>query len=376
MGSSIRLFTVRGIAVRMHLTFPLILVWSAVQFGLLADQGFSGAVFGVLVTLLLFVIVVLHEFGHSFAAQYYGVTVKEIVLLPIGGVAQLAHIPEKPIQEFVIAVAGPLVNFVLAGLMLAVAALFGQDLFVADLGGMIAGMTGLSLPAIFSYLFSANLFIAVFNLIPAFPMDGGRILRALLASRMDYGRATAIAAAIGQGLAWLMGLWGFLGGGFFIILVAFFIYIGAGQERQQVLLRRSLSGLTVAQAYSRQAQKLAADATVQDAVNLTLRSFQADFPVCTGDQLVGLLTYTRLLEALDRHGPSTPISEVMTTGVTPISPRDSLLDAQQKLSENKLDALPVVENGLVLGLLTSRDIGELYRLVTRSPELFSPETAG
>ena len=114
MGSSFRLFRVRGIDIRIHATFPLILVWSALQFGLLSEQGLSGAAFGVVATLLLFAIVVLHELGHSIAAQRYGVPVKQIVLLPIGGVAQLERIPEKPVEEFVIAIAGPMVNFGLA----------------------------------------------------------------------------------------------------------------------------------------------------------------------------------------------------------------------------------------------------------------------
>ena len=376
MGSSIRLFSVRGISIRVHITFPLILIWAAIQFGLLTGQGLAGAIFGIVVTLLLFAIVVLHELGHSFAAQYYGVSVKQIVLLPIGGVAQLAQIPEKPGQEFVIAIAGPLVNFGLAILMVIVSLPFGQRVGLAGQGNILASMADLSVGSIFNYVFVANLFLAVFNLLPAFPMDGGRVLRALLATQMDYTRATVIAASIGQFLAWLLGLWGFLGGGFFLILIAIFIYLGAGQERELVRLRHVLRGLTVEQAYSRQAQSLSPQSTLREAIDLTLSTFQADFPVCDGEELVGLLTYTRLIEALDRHGPDTPVTGVMLTDVSPVTPNEEMFAVQQRLAESKLDALPVAEGNRFLGLITSRDISELYRLVSSQPGLITATRAG
>jgi Zn-dependent protease len=369
MGSSIRLFKVRGITIRMHLTFPLILVWGAVQFGLLTGRGLTGAIFGVVVTLLLFVIVVLHELGHSFAALHYGVPVKQITLLPIGGLAQLARIPEEPRQEFVIAIAGPLVNFGLAILLFLFSLTLGQKVEVAGPGAMLENMGTLSFQAFFNYVFISNLFLGVFNLLPAFPMDGGRVLRALLASRMDYARATSIAVSVGQSMAWLLGLWGFLGGGFFLILIAIFIYLGAGQEGQLVRLRHVLGGLTVEQAYSRQARSLSPQATLRDAIGLTLSTFQADFPVCEDDQLVGLLPYARLVEALDHHGPDIPVSEVMITDITPVTPGEGMFAVQQRLAENNLGALPVVEDGRFLGLITSRDINELYRLVSSQPDL-------
>jgi Zn-dependent protease len=225
--SSFGLFSVRGINIRVHITFPLILVWAAIQFGALTRQGVSGAVFGIIVTLLLFAIVVLHELGHSIAAQNYGVPVKQIVLLPIGGVAQLARIPEEPVQEFVIAIAGPLVNFGLAILMFIAGLVVGIDGVLSNPFSIARLMGEISPNAIFAYVFASNLFLGIFNLIPAFPMDGGRVLRALLATRLNYASATRIAVVIGQSLAWLFGLWGFLNGGFFLILIAVFIYMGA-----------------------------------------------------------------------------------------------------------------------------------------------------
>jgi stage IV sporulation protein FB len=353
----------------MHITFPLILIWAAIQFGLLSGQALTGAVFGIVVTLLLFAIVVLHELGHSFAAQYYGIAVKQIVLWPIGGVAQLAQIPDKPGQEFVIAIAGPLVNFGLAILMVIASLGFGQGLEFENPATILSDPELLGPGPIFNYIFVANLFLGVFNLLPAFPMDGGRVLRALLAMRMSYVRATGIAASVGQVMAWLLGLWGFTNGGFFLILIAIFIYLGAGQERQAVQIREVLHGLTVEQAYSRQALMLEPQSTLQDAIELTLSSFQADFSVCDGDRLVGLLTYPRLLEALKRYGPDTAVSEAMLTDVVPAAPDEEIISVQQRMAEANLGALPVTTGDHYLGLITSRDISELYSLVSSQPDI-------
>jgi stage IV sporulation protein FB len=358
---------VRGIDIRLHITFPLILVWAAIQFGVLADGGLAGAIFGVIVVSLLFVIVTLHELGHALAALHYGVPVTEIVLLPIGGVAQLERIPENPIQEFVIAIAGPAVNFAIAALM----ALFGLALDVPLFLPIeqLANINQITFEAIFAYIFVYNIFLGLFNLLPAFPMDGGRVLRALLATRLEYTRATAIASGVGRLMAWLFGLYGFLTGSFFMILIAFFVYVGAGQEEQLVRARAILRGLKVRQAFSRAIETLRPDNTIQDAISLTLSTLQSNFPVCDGDRLVGLLSYPQIVVALQEHGPNRLVGEVMTPNVEPAAPDEELFDVQQRFNTSKLDALPVVENGRFLGLITSRDIAEVYRLLSISPNL-------
>lgn len=369
MRDSIRLFTIRGIQLRVHLTFPLILIWAMLQFGLFAGLGWEGALFGVIVILLLFGIVVLHELGHSIAAQNYGIEVEEIVLLPIGGVAMLKRIPEKPMQEFVIAIAGPAVNFVIAGVLLVLDALFGLAGRFADPVEGLAQMQTLSVASVFNYVFVANLFLAFFNLIPAFPMDGGRVLRALLATRLSYPRATAIAVGIGQTLAWIIGLWGFLSGAFFVILVAIFIYMGAGQENQQVQVRHVLRDLTVRHAYSRRVRVLNPETTLAEAVEHVVTGFQSDFPVCDGQRLQGLLTYKNLIDSLNKHTPTTPVSVAMTTHIQPLAPDDQLVHAQQEMMRQGIDVLPVVEHGEFKGLLTSRDVGEVYRVASIQPDL-------
>jgi Zn-dependent protease/predicted transcriptional regulator len=366
---SIRLFNIRGITLRVHFTFPLILVWAALQFGLFAGLGTSGAIFGILVTLLLFVIVVLHELGHSVVAQHYGIPVKDIVLLPIGGVAQMSRIPEEPVQEFFIAIAGPLVNFALAGLMILANLAFGLGGGLSNPLALLYGFGAISVASIFNYLFVANLFLGLFNLLPAFPMDGGRILRALLATRLNYVRATDIAAVVGKLMAILLGAWGVFGGGIFLILIAFFVFIEADQEGKMVKVRNMLRGLTVAQAYSAQARALSPQATVGEAMELALSSLQSDFPVVDGGQVVGLLTKGKLIEALNQGGPAVPVGEVMIKDVQPVTPAEELYDAQQQMAESQLNALPVVEAGRYTGLVTSRGIRELIQLVSAQRRL-------
>ncbi len=365
--NSIKLFRVAGIDIKMHVTFPLILIWGALQFGFLRGQGLTGAFFGVVVTLLLFAIVVLHELGHSFAARYYGVGVRQIVLLPLGGVAQLDRIPENAWQEFVIAIAGPAVNFVLAALLFPLLGAFN-----ASPGSLLAALQNLDVgtgSALLAYVYVANLFLAIFNLIPAFPLDGGRVLRALLASRLPYPQATRVAVSIGQGLAFLLGLWGFLGGGFFLILTAAFIYFGAAQEGSLVQVRSVLRDVRVQQAFSRQVQVLDAGDPIQRAVDLTLQSFQADFPVLQQGQLVGLLTSADLLSAVSRPGNAATVRDVMRTNIRTTTPNEDLFAVQQKLAESGMDAMPDVEDGQLIGVLTSRDLNEVYRLLSVNPQL-------
>jgi stage IV sporulation protein FB len=362
MNNAISLFKIRGIEIKMHFTFPLILIWAGLSFGLFQNGGVEGAVYGVLVTSLVFAIVVLHELGHSVAAQYYHVPVKQIVLLPIGGVAQLEEIPEDPKKELVIAIAGPLVNFVLAILLAVLAPLLGQSISSGSLLALPALLGKLTFASIFGYIFTTNLFIGLFNLIPAYPMDGGRILRALLASRLSYGRATATAVLIGQILSWGFGLWGFLSGNFFLIILAFFIYTGAGQEGRMVQAKHVLGDLRVEQAYSRNVRSISLNEPLEAALQATLHSFQSSFPICDEGQLTGMLPYSVLVRSLENKDLKTPIRDVMQTGIAPVTPQDKLIDVQKRMSLERVDALPVVNEEGFLGMITSQDLNEAYRL--------------
>ncbi|MDX1613838.1 MAG: site-2 protease family protein [Candidatus Promineifilaceae bacterium] len=365
MGSSLKLFTIRDIDIKLHITFPLILVWAGLQFGLLAGS-LATAFFGVVAVTLLFVLVTLHELGHSFAAQHYGVPVKQIVLTPLGGVAQLNEMPEDPLQELVIASAGPAVN-VVAALLMGGVILFGG----IELGNPLAvltGAAGFSLSTLFVYVFIYNIVLAVFNLLPAFPMDGGRILRALLALRLEYSRATSIAATIGRGFAVLMGLYGLFNGGIFLILIAAFIFFGAGQEAGMVRMRNKLRGVRVSQVYQQRIHTLTLDSTVQQAANLMLYTGQRNFPVVDeGDELVGFLSSETLEHALRNSVPHAPIARFMRADIVPVSRDDDLFDVQKRMATEALSAIPVAEGGRLVGLVTERSLGELLRLLDIAP---------
>lgn len=370
--TGIKLFTVRGIEIKMHATFPLILVWAAVQFGYPNAEGFSlsGAAFGVVVILLLFICVVIHELAHSLVAVRMGFPVRDIVLLPLGGVAQMERVPERPAQEFLMAIAGPLSNFVIA-VVLTVVGLALEMVAGRDLWQLLTRSTQLGWRDILPYLIVTNLGLAVFNLIPAFPMDGGRVLRALLATVMSHARATTLAVRVGQGLAWMLGLTGLLTSNFMWVLIAIFVYSGAAQEERMVHVKNALQGLRVRQAFSRRALVLRPDDPVSRAADLTLESFQADFPICDGERLVGLLTHTDVIRALKQRRPETPVREVMRTDFPTVGLDDGLFEVHRQMAEAGLDALAVMEGERFLGLLTRRDVNEVYQLLSVSPELLT-----
>jgi len=374
--SGIKLFTVRGIEVKMHITFPLILVVAAVQFGFLNTGKFSpsGAAFGIVATLLLFICVVIHELTHSLTATQMGFPVHDIVLMPLGGVSQMERMPERPAQEFLMAVVGPLSNVVIA-IVLVVAGLLLRVDVGRNIMKLLTAPTRLGWADLLPYLIFTNVALAVFNLIPAFPMDGGRVLRALLATVMPFARATALAVNVGQGLAWLLGLAGLLTSNFLWVLIAVFVYAGASQEGRMIQVKNALQGLRVRQVFSRRALVLAPDDPISHATDLALESFQSDFPVCDGERIVGLLTYTDMLRALKHHQPETPVREVMRTAFPAVRLDDELFEIHRQMAEAGLDALPVIDKGYFLGLLTRRDITEVYQLLSVSPELLAQRQA-
>lgn len=368
--TSFKLFSVQGIDIKIHITFPLILIWAAVQFGFLGQSGFSlsGAAFGVVVTLLLFVCVVIHELAHSLTSTWMGYPVEDIVLLPLGGVSQIEEMPEKPGEEFLMAVAGPLSNVVIA-FLLGVFSLFTPVSLLAGLRRIAQNPMNLDWPDTLPYLILTNVGLAAFNLIPAFPMDGGRVLRSLLATVIPQTQATDVAVRIGQGFAWLLGLGGLLTGNLIWILIAIFVYSGAVQEGRMTRIRSILEGMKVRQAFSHNVQVISPDDPVSRAADLTLESFQADFPVCDGGEIVGLLTHTDIIRALKLRQSDTPVRQVMKTDFPTLQPDDELFEVHQQMQSSGLDALPVVEEGQFAGLLTNKDVNEAYQLLSLSQEL-------
>ena len=371
MNWSLKLFKVKGIDIKVHMTFVLILIWAAYRWSVSTGEGAQGALFGIVATLLLFVSVTLHELGHSFQALKYGVKVRDITLMPMGGLAQMEKIPEDPNKELRIAIAGPLVNFGIAALLIGVGALLNARALVS-LEELQASLGQVSWSGLLAYLTSANLMLGFFNLIPAFPMDGGRVLRALLAKKMDHAKATKIAAQVGQGLALLMGLWGFMSGSWTLVIIAIFVWMGAGQENQGAQVKHTLGETIVGQAMTRSPHTLQVNDTLSKAVELTLSTSQADFPVLEwgSNRVAGLLSEIDLLRGLQTLGAKAAVREVMRIRIPSASPDEPLHTAQQKMLTGRTRTLPVLNpEGELIGLLTAADINEAYRLMAVNPKL-------
>ncbi len=347
---SFRLGTVAGTEVRVHVTFFILLAafgWIYFSMG-----GLAVALDGVLFIVAVFACVLLHEFGHVLTARRFGIRTPDITLLPIGGVARLERMPEKPIEELLVAVAGPAVNVVIAAVLWPIAGL--------------AEMTGepeafFEIPFL-QRLMMTNMLLVVFNLIPAFPMDGGRVLRALLAMVMPYGKATEVAATIGQVLAVVGAIFAIKTGAFMILLIALFIFMAARGESEMVQTRIALGGVPLERAMMTDFQVLRPHDTIDDAAAALLAGSQHDFPVVDDEgQLEGLLTRSGLIKALASSGPGCKVERAMLHEVPTVPLHFPLREAYQVLHTNPLESLPVVADGgkRVLGLLNAENIGEL-----------------
>lgn len=293
--------SVKGTAVRIHATFLLLLLWIGV--GGWLNAGPAAALHSLVLLTLVFLCVVLHEFGHIFAARRFGIRTPEVVLLPIGGVSRLERIPEEPRAEFAVAIAGPLVTLAIALTLLAL------------LGGMPSLEeleNGLGAHAILAQLAYINLALFFFNLLPAFPMDGGRVLRAGLSHWLGHARGTRIAAGTGQAVAILLGLAGLFSGNIILVLIAMFIYFAAGSENGIAALRGITAGKAARESMIDTFVRLQASDPVVAAANALIRTEQREFPVVDGqDRLAGLLTRDGIIRALIGTGSDAPIAEVM-----------------------------------------------------------------
>jgi Zn-dependent protease/CBS domain-containing protein len=356
MGGAFILGRVAGIDLKVHWTFLLLLAY----FAFAGYQG-SGSVTNALVTALvivaLFVCVVLHEYGHSLVAQRLGIEIQDITVLPIGGVARLKSLPEKPWDEVKIAIAGPLVNVVLAPIFFAIALLLGAS--PLDIANILQG--GNSLGQIFAYLGFINVALVVFNLIPAFPLDGGRVLRGLLATRLGAVRATDVSAAIGQLFAVAFFLIGLLGGNFLLALVAVFIFFGATGESQMVRQHEQTRGLTVSDVMGTKprTETVTPSHTFGQVLDSVIHGYQEDFPVLDeSGKLLGMLTRDEIMTAAHSPERYQSVRDLMKTNVPTISSQADLFeDGLRILQQSGLRALPVTENGELVGMLTIEDVG-------------------
>src|SRR5712691_10586222 len=355
MSWSLPIVRIAGIQLRIHITFLLLIGWLA--FGYYSQGGSAAAVAGVLVILLLFGCVVLHEFGHAFAAKAFGINTPDITLLPIGGVARLERMPEEPIQELIIAAAGPAVNLIIALCLL----LTG--------GSFVYPPTAES--SLNDVLLTINIVLLLFNLLPAFPMDGGRVLRALLATRMGYARATQVAATVGQGFAFVFGFIGLLNPNWFmLIFIALFVYIGASQEAALAQMKDVSRRFPVSTAMVREFRTLSENASLQEAVDALLATSQHDFPVVdeTGN-VVGLLTRQDLISALRKNDLTLRVGDVTRRDIPTVTTGTRFEDAFRIMQECNCPAVPVLDRmKRLVGLLTPENVTELMMVHSAMPQ--------
>ena len=356
---SVPLFSLGDTVVRIHVTFLLFLVW---LWAIFYRQGGTEAAWqGTTFIALVFLCVLLHELGHVFAARRYGVQTRDVTLWPFGGIASMERMPDKPSQELVVAIAGPLVNVVI----IAVLALWlGPRLNAQNLAEIDSPTVSMAAKVLW-----ANVILVVFNLIPAFPMDGGRVLRALLAMRMGNARATEVAASIGQAFAVIFGIVGIFYSPM-LILIAVFVFLAAQGEATQAQLRALAQGALVSDAMITAFQSLPTDATVNDAADALIRTTQTEFPVVDGGgRLRGVLLRDALVKALKDSGPNTPVLEVMTSDIPTVPARAKLETALRLLTEKRKPVVGVTDaDGRLIGLLTVENLGEMMMLQAARPD--------
>jgi Zn-dependent protease/predicted transcriptional regulator len=338
-----------GIDVYVHATFLLLIGWVGYRHWL--DHHDWGEVLnGILFILALFLCVVLHEYGHALTARRYGIKTRDITLYPIGGVARLERMPEKPLEELWVALMGPAVNVVIAAILFAY-------LFVTNGLSPLTDLTVAS-GSFLERVMIVNVSLVLFNLIPAFPMDGGRVLRALLAMRMDYVRATQVAANIGQGLAFLFGFIGLFSNPF-LLFIAFFVWIGASQEAGAVQLKNTVGGVPVTRAMMTDFKTLSPRDNLSQVVGLILAGSQHDFPVVDANgRVAGILERDAFMKALTEHGQSAPVMDFIRRNLPEVDSYEMLEFALTRLQESGSKTLPVTHGGQLVGLITMENVTE------------------
>ena len=349
---SIRIGRYAGIDVYMHVTFLLLISWVALMHWR-QGQSIMAAAVGIGFILAVFLCVVLHEYGHALTARRYGIKTRDITLLPIGGLARLERLPTNPLQELWVALAGPAVNIVIA------AGLFVWLKLTASFEPL--QIMTLATGPFLERILAVNILLAVFNMIPAFPMDGGRVLRAILARRLEYSRATQIAASIGQGIAVLFGFIGLFYNPL-LLFIALFVWIGAAQEASLAQMQSAIGGIPVRQAMLTDFRTLHRDDSLDRAIELTLAGSQKDFPVVDNGSIEGILTQTDLLKSLSVNDRHQSVTSAMQNEFVTVDSQEMLESAFVKLKDCHCHTIPVTLNDKLVGLLTMDNLGEFMRI--------------
>ncbi|MDD5428003.1 MAG: site-2 protease family protein [Candidatus Omnitrophica bacterium] len=348
MRGSIKLFKVFGISINIHITFFLLLL-----------LVIPGGIKWVFLVIGVFSFVTMHELCHSLMAKRFGITVREITLLPIGGIASMSKIPEKPVQEFLISIAGPLFN-------LAVVAVFFFPLkYLIGAENLLHPLSAQTWPLTIAYLYWLNLMLAAFNLIPAFPMDGGRVLRALLATRFSYQKATKIAVNFGHAFAVIFAYFGIVKFNIILVVIAVFIYMAASGEEAQVDIKETLKKFRVRDILPPDFISLTSNTTLAKVLEAIFHSHQEDFPVIDGKMPVGFITRHDIMSAMHQYGTSKSVGEVMRKVFPKVKDTDPLVKVQHIMHEKGMRALPVMKDNEVVGIITIEDIGRVYAIASQ-----------
>jgi len=359
--NSIQIGKIWGIPLKIHYSFLIILPFLAWAFGnniqLLAEMveipltslGANPYLLGFFMALALFASVALHELAHSIVARGKGVKIHSINLMLFGGVAQMDHIPEDPRDEAMIAFAGPMLSLVLGGLLIGGTAILGGVL-VADI------------QLLFMYLGWLNLFLAVFNMIPAFPTDGGRVLRALLARKMSFLKATKIAANIGKVFAFFLGILGLLTVNFIMIFVAFFIYIAASQEYQTIFIKNTLADFSVSDLMTHDVRVVDEDTLVSELLDRMFVERHSGYPVVSNGEVTGCVTMGDVRKIDPERHSQTRVREIMSRDIVKVDPDEDIFIALRKLSQDDLGRLMVMREDQLVGIITRTDIMKGFRL--------------
>ena len=356
MKGFLKLGKVAGVDIQVHWTFALLLIWAGyVEFQdsgdlqrVLINQGFI---------LVLMACVVLHELGHAFAAKQFNIKTQKIILLPIGGVATLEKMPEKPGQELLVALAGPAVNLIIAmvlALLVPVKSYFNfEAIFIEEM------LYAPTLQNFLFYLFMANVMLVLFNLIPAFPMDGGRVFRALLSYKLGRVEATKIATGIGQVLAFVFFVFGFFLNPF-LILIAFFIFFAAHGENQMVQQEFALKGHTVKEATLTAITVLSPNNSIQDVVDIILAGTEKDFVVAENNNPVGIITQKDIIKNVKT--PNIHVQEIMNRDFQTIDSKEEIKLVLELFAKEKNKFFPVTENGQLIGAIDVYNVSEFMIL--------------
>lgn len=348
MRGSIRLFRIFGIDIEIHITFLLLPLFF----------WFSYGAKGVFIILAVFTCVALHELSHSLAAKGFDIKVDRITLLPIGGIASMRSLPETPGQEFVVSLAGPLFNIIFTiVLYYPLSLILGENILLHP--------NPETWPGAIAYAYWVNPILAGFNLLPAFPMDGGRILRALLAKKFSYLKATKIAVGFGHIFALLFALFAFSTGHFILLLIALFIFIAASHEESLASMKTTLGSMRVKDILSPNYYTIASNTPLSNVLSLIFHTHQEDFPVVDEEKLVGFLPRKQIISAIHGQRINATVADLMQQEFPSVSSQDYLTAVYNKLQNLGIKALPVIDQGELKGVITLEDISRIYSILSK-----------